>query len=249
MPSNHFSDTLHWLQLGMDCDAANYTLNAIKLLKLNMSTLLTIWVDDNESTYNRQKQILFDLIEEYGIAQIEGVSVGNEVLYRNKTAEPSLIQKMQALRAEFDRRHLQIPIATTDLANVQDDDVMKAEDVVMANIHPYFGGVGINDASNWTMAFSQKHLVKPAKANGKANTGMAEVGWPTRGEANGESVPSVANLQIFVDDFVCHANSAGVKYYFFEAFDEPWKSKESDLEGSWGIMDGDRNLKVRIPIC
>lgn len=233
----------------MDCNAANYTLNAIRLLKVNMTTLLTLWVDENDSTYNRQKKILFDVIEEYGSSQIEAVSVGNEVLYRNKTAETSLIEKMKSLQEEFDRRHLQIPITTTDLANLLDQDVIDAEDIVMANIHPYFGGVDVADATNWTMKFNQKQLVKPAKAEGRSVTGIAEVGWPSSGKTNGDSIPSVANLQAFVNDFVCTANSAGVKYYFFEAFDEPWKKKENELEGSWGIMDEYRNLKVRIPVC
>ncbi|KAI8578670.1 hypothetical protein K450DRAFT_245982 [Umbelopsis ramanniana AG] len=234
---------------GMDCNAANYTLMAINLLDVNMTTLLTLWVDGDESTYQRQKETLFQIIDEYGTSRIDGVSVGNEVLFRNKTAEPDLIQKMTSLREEFRSRQIYLNITTTDLANLLDPKVILAEDVVMANIHPYFGGVPIEDATNWTMSFSESELFKPARLARKSVAAIAEVGWPSRGVSNSDSVPSLTNLQTFVDDFVCHANKANVRYYYFEAFDEPWKSKENELEGSWGIMDENRNLKVRIPVC
>lgn len=233
----------------MDCQAANYTLMAIKLLNIDMKALLTLWVDGDDSTYQRQKDTLFRIIDEYGTSYIDGVSVGNEVLFRNETAEPDLIQKMTALKEEFQSRQINLNITTTDLANLLDPKVMAAEDVVMANIHPYFAGVPIEDATNWTMAFGQRELFTPAKLARKSVAAIAEVGWPSRGEANSDSVPSLTNLQTFVDEFVCDANKAKVKYYFFEAFDEPWKSKENELEGSWGIMDENRNLKVRIPVC
>lgn len=233
----------------MDCQAANYTLMAIKLLNIDMKALLTLWVDGDESTYQRQKDTLFRIIDEYGTSYIDGVSVGNEVLFRNKTAEPDLVQKMTALKEEFQSRQINLNITTTDLANLLDPKVIAAEDVVMANIHPYFAGVPIEDATNWTMAFGERELFKPARLARKPIAAIAEVGWPSRGTANSESVPSLTNLQTFVDEFVCDANKAKVKYYFFEAFDEPWKSKENELEGSWGIMDENRNLKVRIPVC
>jgi exo-beta-1,3-glucanase (GH17 family) len=233
----------------MDCNAANYTLMAINLLHVNMTALLTLWVDGDESTYQRQKETLFQIIDEHGTTHIDGVSVGNEVLFRNKSAEPDLIQKMTALREEFRSRQIYLDITTTDLANLLDPKIILAEDVVMANIHPYFGGVPIEDATNWTMTFGEQQLFKPARLARKSIAAIAEVGWPSRGVANSDSVPSLTNLQTFVDDFVCHANKANVKYYFFEAFDEPWKSKENELEGSWGIMDENRNLKVRIPAC
>jgi exo-beta-1,3-glucanase (GH17 family) len=235
--------------LGMDCQAANYTLNAIRLLNVNMTALLTLWVDDNDATYERQYNTLFDIIEEYGSSPIEAVSVGNEVIYRNQSAASSVVEKIQQLRDEFARRQIRIPVTTTDLANLLDQNVISSEDIVMANIHPFFGGVNVSEASNWTMAFDKKELVKPALAENKTETVIAEVGWPTSGEANQDSVPSVDNLQFFVNDFVCDANKAGLKYYFFEAFDEPWKRKVNELEGSWGIMDENRNLKVTIPVC
>lgn len=65
----------------------------------------------------------------------------------------------------------------------------------------------------------------------------------------GPAVPSIENLQTFVDTWVCQANKKNVPYYYFEAFDEPWKNSINPRESQWGLMTVDRKLKVTIPNC
>jgi len=49
--------------------------------------------------------------------------------------------------------------------------------------------------------------------------------------SNGASTASIANLQKFLDTYVCQANKNGTGYFYFEAFDEKWKvSQKHDLE-------------------
>lgn len=56
-------------------------------------------------------------------------------------------------------------------------------------------------------------------------------------ENNGASNASEANLQIFLDTFVCQSNQLGVKYFFFEFFDEEWKDQlYGGVEGHWGLF-------------
>lgn len=78
-------------------------------------------------------------------------------------------------------------------------------DFFMANTHPWWGGVGINQAAGWTWQFFQDFDVLPAsQSKNKPAVFIAEVGWPTEsmnaslansgaGGAQGEA--SVANLQ------------------------------------------------------
>ena len=70
-------------------------------------------------------------------------------------------------------------------------------------------------------------------------------------ESNGASYASVANLQIFLDTFVCQANQNGTGYFYFEYADEPWKDVQfGGVEGWWGLFNSDRTLKdVTIPDC
>ena len=54
---------------------------------------------------------------------------------------------------------------------------------------------------------------------------------------NGASDASEPNLQSFLDNFVCQSNQMGVKYYFFEFFDEKWKDDTfGGVEGHWGLF-------------
>jgi hypothetical protein len=49
--------------------------------------------------------------------------------------------------------------------------------------------------------------------------------------SNGASTASLANLQEFLNTYVCQANKNGTGYFYFEAFDEEWKvSQKNDLE-------------------
>lgn len=67
---------------GMDCNQAALVFEAIKLLKVPMQVVLTIWVDKDPVTYQRQYDTLFSVLDQYGTDMLTGVSVGNEVLFR-----------------------------------------------------------------------------------------------------------------------------------------------------------------------
>lgn len=64
-------------------------------------------------------------------------------------------------------------------------------------------------------------------------------------------------LNEFMEGWVCPSMANGTTYFWFEAFDEPWKEMFNDAktgdfwEPHWGLFDVDRNLKkgVRIPDC
>lgn len=63
---------------------------------------------------------------------------------------------------------------------------------------------------------------------------IAETGWPTFSSTADETNSgagaggdaSVANLQVFLEDFVCDANTKQTPYFFFEFMDIPWKATE-----------------------
>jgi exo-beta-1,3-glucanase (GH17 family) len=59
----------------------------------------------------------------------------------------------------------------------------------------------------------------------------------------------------FMADWVCPALENGTDYFWFEAFDEPWKVRfnkgDEQWEDKWGLMDPGRKLKpgIEIPDC
>lgn len=65
----------------------------------------------------------------------------------------------------------------------------------------------------------------------------------------------IDEMNTFMDGWVCDALANGTNYFWFEAFDEPWKivydTPGKAWEDKWGLMDVNRNLKpgVKIPDC
>jgi glucan 1,3-beta-glucosidase len=54
----------------------------------------------------------------------------------------------------------------------------------------------------------------------------------------------------YSSDWVCPSNQNGTKYFWFEAYDEPWKAMYGGVEQHWGLFDPSGNLKnITIPDC
>lgn len=239
---------------GMDCNAANYTLQAIELLGLNMTIVPTIWVDKNLTTYQRQYNDLFNNLKQHGFKHIEGISVGNEVLFRQEVNATDLFARINDVRKKvlaMQGAPRNLPVFTSDLGSNVNQSFVTNVDIAFANVHPYFAGVSAQQGTNWTfLFFEQNDVINVVKQNKTAV--LSEVGWPSAGGSNQAAIASLPNEQIFVSQFICAANTKGYKYYYFEAFDTPWKTAMFTLlEGSWGLFYPDRTLKpgIVIPDC
>jgi exo-beta-1,3-glucanase (GH17 family) len=65
------------------------------------------------------------------------------------------------------------------------------------------------------------------------------VGWPTGSGSINSSIAGTSELEYFIPQFLSAAKNAGVKYYFFEGYDEPWKvifnTATEHYEDTWVI--------------
>lgn len=259
---------------GADCNQSALVLEAIKQTKTNISVYLGNYVvaDDNGAAYQRQRDVIKQAIQTYGTDHIAGITVGNEFMlnYLNdkgatnpnsavgNTGAQILISYIQDTKKMISDMGLSIPVGTSDAGAYFNTQVLGASDYGMANVHPWFANVTINDAASWTNQFFQETNVQPANAlANKPKMYIAETGWPTKSSDaananNGPSLASVPNLQIFLDTFVCQSNSNGTGYFYFEFFDEQWKDQQfGGVEGWWGLFNADRSLKngIKIPNC
>ncbi|ORY06474.1 glycoside hydrolase [Basidiobolus meristosporus CBS 931.73] len=234
---------------GMDCNQADYTLQAIQDLKVNMQVILTIWVDGNQTTYQRQYDQFFSVLQRFGPNQIYGVSVGNEAFFRKEISHQQLYSRISDVRQKIQGLGYHIPVTTSDLGSNYTPELIGQVDFSMANVHPYFAGTLVKDAANWTFSYFQENIARQSVAAGK-DAIISEVGWATQGDPDQGAVASVPNLQTFLDTFLCQANQQKVKYFWFEAMDEPWKTQQFTLlEGNWGLLTTDRKPKATIPNC
>ncbi|PWY90878.1 glycoside hydrolase [Aspergillus heteromorphus CBS 117.55] len=256
---------------GTDCNQTEMVLDAIERLELtDMKVWLGVWIDSNQTTTDRQIDQLYKIVDNANSTSVfKGAIVGNEALYRAgsdvASAEKNLIGFMNDVKDHFKNHSIDIPVGTSDLGDNWNQELVSAADFVMSNIHPFFGGVEIDNAASWTWTFWQSHDALLTAGTNKQQI-ISEVGWPSGGGndcgANNKcqndqqgAVAGIDQVNKFLSDWVCQALENGTEYFWFEAFDEPWKiqydTDGQDWEDKWGLMDSARKLKpgLTIPDC
>ncbi|KAI9840177.1 MAG: hypothetical protein M1838_004187 [Thelocarpon superellum] len=252
---------------GTDCNQTEMVLHAISQLGLtDMKVWLGVWQDNNATDNTRQMAEFYDILDQYGADPFVGIIVGNEVLFRQDMTEEQLATVIQGVKSNLTAKGINLPVATSDLGDNWTADLASMVDIVMANVHPFFAGVTATEAAAWTYDFWQTHDVAlAASLANKPKNIISEVGWPSGGgndcgasnctsDTEG-SVAGINQMNTFMDSFICQSLANGTEYFWFEAFDEPWKVQYNtpgkDWEDKWGLMDAGRNLKsgVTIPDC
>ncbi|KAK3719909.1 hypothetical protein LTR37_004032 [Vermiconidia calcicola] len=257
---------------GTDCKQTEQVLKGIDLLGYNdtVKVWLGVWLGDNSTTNTRQLNQMYTILDSYPASHFAGVIVGNEVLYREDITITQLANEISKVKAKLAEKGVSLPVATSDLGDDWTPALAADSDIVMANVHPFFAGKRPGAAPDWTLDFWQTHnVILKDSTNGPwpANI-ISETGWPSEGgnscgtgakcptKTEG-SVAGIDELNEFMDGWVCPRLAAGTTYFWFEAFDEPWKEQFDDpkignfWEPHWGLLDVDRNLKsgLKIPDC
>lgn len=250
---------------GTDCNQTQMVIHAIDRLDLkkNVKVWLGVWQDGNATTNARQLSQMWDILDEYGGDPFEGIIVANEILFREEMTISTLGTLLSEVRTNLTKLDIDLPVATSDLGNDWSQALADESDYVMSNIHPFFSGTPADEAAAWTWTFWEDHnggFWKPDKSKNI----IAEIGWPSAG---GKSCPpdtpncpdpvpaSIDGMNQLLEDWVCPALQNGTNYFWFEAFDEPWKvrfnEEGKEWEDKWGLMDVNRKLKkgVKIPDC
>lgn len=261
---------------GADCNQTSLVLDAIQRTKVNLTVYVGNYVvPGNTTAYNSQRDELEAAFLAFGVDHVSGVTVGNEFMLNYLTANGGASQDINGPVAntgagilngmiQNTRTWLQglnlpkkLPVGTSDAGSYFNNEVLGAVDYGMANVHAWFADVDANQASAWVADFFNGTDIAEAQAlSNKPQMFIAETGWPsgandTTHSTNGAGVASVAGLQTFLDTFVCQGNANGTGYFYFEAFDEPWKDVQfGGVEGHWGLFNSNKTLKaITIPQC
>ncbi|KAI9793558.1 MAG: hypothetical protein M1816_007991 [Peltula sp. TS41687] len=254
---------------GTDCNQTEMVLHSIDVLDLKQDAKvwLGVWQDRNKTTNARQLEQMYSILDKHGAEPFAGVIVGNEVLYKQDMSETQLAQMLLDVRSNLTAKAIKLPVTTSDLGDNWHPQLASAADIVMANIHPFFSGTEVDKAAGWAWSFWQEHNVLPtATLPNRPKQVMGEVGWPSGGgnhcgavactDTTSHSVAGIAQMNEFMDTFVCQSLANGTEFFWFEAFDEPWKGPlfnepGKEWEDKWGLMDAKRKLKtgVKIPDC
>ncbi|QDS69647.1 hypothetical protein FKW77_009188 [Venturia effusa] len=240
---------------GTDCNQTEMVLHAIDRLQLtDMKVWLGVWLGDNSTTNTRQVAQMWKILEKNKDKYLKGVAVGNEVLFRKDLTSTQLATYLSQTKTNLTAMGLNLPVATSDLGDNWTADLATNVDVVMSNIHPFFGGVVIDQAAGWTWNFWKSHDVAiTAGMDGKSHI-ISEIGWPSEGgndcgtgakcsDTTSGAVASIPNMNKLMSDWVCQALKNETDY-FCPSLGQNWEDK-------WGLMDVNRNLKkgLVIPDC
>jgi exo-beta-1,3-glucanase (GH17 family) len=248
---------------GTDCNQTELLLHSIDQLELNgtIKVWMGVWQDNNATTNARQLAQMYDIFKKYGSSSFVGVIVGNEVLFREDMTAAQLGTIISEVKTNLTAMGINLPVASSDLGDNWTAELADEVDYLMANIHPFFAGVTAEVAASWTYDFWTTHDTI-LKSDISKNI-ISETGWPSIGgtDCGGAatcttgSVAGITEMNTYMDDWVCQALANGTNYFWFEAFDEPWKiqfdTPGEEWEDHWGLMDVNRNLKpgVTIPSC
>lgn len=219
---------------GTDCNQTEMVLHAIDRLELkDMKLWLGVWLDTNKTTNRRQLDQLYNVLDETNDKSIfNGAIVGNEALFRAGNsiakAQENLIEYMDEVRQKFKKKGIDMPIATSDLGDNWNKQLAAKADIVMANVHPFFAGVPIGKAADWTWNFWQEHNVVLTEGTNKKNI-ISEVGWPNGGGKScgretackpdeSGSVAGVDELNQFMEDWICPSLKNGTDYFWYFPF-------------------------------
>jgi glycoside/pentoside/hexuronide:cation symporter, GPH family len=189
-----------------------------------------IWSDRRQNA--REVAGLVELVK---AGNVDLAVVGDELLMWEILPEDKLISYIEEVRAAG------VPTATSDSWDefISRPGLMEAVDVVVINVFPFWEGISVSEAVEY---IDNIYETVKSKAGGKEV--IVETGWPSAGEPKEEAVPGPVNAARFLNDFTSWARAKGVRYFYFEAFDEPWKLEvEGPVGPHWGLWDKDGAIK------
>jgi len=169
---------------------------------------------------------------------VHAIIVGNEVLQRGDLSESQLRSDIEEVRAKLGHT---IPITTADTYDKWLAHPKLAQDVdfITVNVYPFWQGTPIDSAlQSLDQAYRQIEKAFPGK-----QIVIGETGWPSAGPPQGAAVPSTENQAHYLQEFTSWAQSHQVLYFYFETFDEDWKTNEAGVGTHWGLYQEDGQVK------
>ena len=202
----------------------------------DLNVALGGWIDKNQQRNSHEIETLIKIADK-NRRNVVRVIVGNEVLLREDLSVKQLIAHLDHVRAEVG-----MPVSTAEPWHIWEKypELVKHVDYIAVHMLPFWEGISLDKAVGHIVN-RMEHLknLYPGKP-----IVIAEVGWPSHGRTEKESVASEANEATFLRRFLHKAAENNYIYYLMEAFDQPWKL---DIEGSigayWGVYDVDRQTK------
>jgi exo-beta-1,3-glucanase (GH17 family) len=210
----------------------------------HMCVSLGIWLGRNSAANAAEMAAGIRLARQF--RAVRSVIVGNEVLLRGDLPVNQLIQDIGKVRAALGHT-VAISCADDFKQWLAHPELARAVDFVTAHIYPFWLNVPIgsairrlgDDYGRVARRFAGKPIV------------LGETGWPSAADTPSPgdtpppaaAVPSPQNQARYFRGVVTWAAQHHVPYFYFDAFDEDWKTTEHGVGTHWGLYQLDGHLK------
>jgi exo-beta-1,3-glucanase (GH17 family) len=200
-----------------------------------LKVAFSAWLGKDQAANDKEISCLVKAAIQY---EPDLLILGSETVYREDISTSQLIEYLHTVKKILP--DFKVATADTSASWLKNKELIQASDVVLANIYPYWEGKNVADSISW-LNTTYTQLQKSA---GEKEVWISESGWPDSGNTIKKAVPSSENSAAFFLNFVSWAKAKNVNYFYFEAFDEPWKETEKNpQEAHWGIWTSDYKLK------
>ena len=202
-----------------------------------LKTMVGAWLSADRARNEREIEALISLARQ---GLVDTAVVGNEVLLRGDLPEAELLACIARVRAAVPEG---VPVGCVDayFQFLERPALTAACDVLLPNCYPFWEGADIDLAAQYLRRMHA--LVKAAGGEDKPVI-VTETGWPWKGQAVADAVPSADNAMRYFVDVQQWGRSEGVKVFYFSSFDEPWKlGQEGEVGTQWGLWDKDERPK------
>jgi GPH family glycoside/pentoside/hexuronide:cation symporter len=200
-----------------------------------IKTMVGAWIGKDKENNEKELAALIKLANT-GVVNI--AVVGNETLLRNELTEREILSYIKRVKKAIPN----IPVGYVD-AYYQFIDrpaLVEACDVILINCYPFWEGYNVKHAE---LYLKKMYELTTNIADGKPVI-ITETGWPNKGEAKLDAIPSTENAIAYYIKANTWANDNNIQMFYFSSFNESWKvHHEGDVGQRWGIWDKHEKLK------
>lgn len=227
-------------------------LETIRSNDLDLVVMVGAWIAPDDAAANaREVAEAIRLANAYP-EQVVAVSVGNETQVdwsAHRSSRQGLIGHLRAVRAAIEQ-----PVTTADDYNFWNKsearEVAREVDFLLLHAYAMWNGKSLDEAVAWTAeTVDAIHTLHPELPIVIGETGWATELNPEGSERQHIHAPAGEAEQVrFFRELRTWARQAGQPYFYFEAFDEPWKGSTDprEVEKHWGLYRVDRTPKPAI---
>jgi exo-beta-1,3-glucanase (GH17 family) len=210
--------------------------------EISLPLTLGVWLSGNPEQDSAEIACAVNQVQ--ANPHIASIVVGNESILAGQLTVTQVCTYTQQVRESTG-----LPVTTAEPWHIwaNHSDLTACVDYLLIHIHPYWECQPSENAATFVQEkYEQVSTQYPDKA-----VVIGETGWPTAGtgrEAHCGPMPALSLEQQsqFAADFLEWAEQEEVDFYYFEAFDEPWKCEggRPEVECHWGIYNTDRMPKA-----